>query len=234
MLLERGKIAVILLSVLLAACPAAFAGAPAARGEALVVLKNGLADPLTEEALASVEGRIYVAEVAHGVGARVVNVYGSLSAAGGTVFALFASDKQTTEQLIEALKKRPEVLAASPNHEMRVMGKPKGSGSVSADKKVQEPKNHEVHAVEKPKGSGSVSADKKVQEPKNHEVHAVEKPKGSGSVSADKKVQEPKDHEVHAVEKPKGDGAVSADKKVQEPKSQAKKRKAPAKPKPKK
>ena len=62
----------------------------------------------------------------------------------------------------------------------------------------------------------------------------MEKPKGSGSVSADKKAQEPKDHEVHAVEKPKGDGAVSADKKVQEPKSQAKKRKAPAKPKPKK
>ena len=107
MLLERGKIAVILLSVLLAACPAAFAGAPAARGEALVVLKNGLADPLTEEALASVEGRIYVAEVAHGVGARVVNHYGSLSAAGGTVIALFASDKQTTEEVVEALKKRP-------------------------------------------------------------------------------------------------------------------------------
>ena len=55
-----------------------------------------------------------------------------------------------------------------------------------------------------------------------------------GKVSADKKAQEPKNHEVHAVEKPKGDGAVSADKKVQEPKSQAKKQKAPAKPKPKK
>ena len=128
------------------------------------------------------EGRIYVAEVAHSVGARVVNVYESLSAAGGTIFALFASDRQTTEQLVEALGKRPEVLAVSPNHEVRMMGKPKGSGAVSADKKAQEPKNHKVHAVEKPKG----------------------------------------------------DGAVSADKKVQEPKSQAKKRKAPAKPKPKK
>ncbi len=139
-MLEKGKITVILLSMLLAACPAAFAGAPAAPGEALVVLKNGLAGPLTEETLASVEGRIYVAEVAHGVGARVVNVYESLSAAGGTIFALFASDKQTTEQLIEALEKRPEVLAVSPNHEVRMMGKPKGSGAVSADKKVQEPK----------------------------------------------------------------------------------------------
>ena len=139
-MLERCNLAVILLFLLLAACPAAFAGAPAVPGEALVVLKNGLAEPLTEEALASVEGRVYVAEVAHGVGARVVNVYESLSAAGGTIFALFASDRQTTEQLIEALKKRPEVLAVSPNHEMHMMGSPKGGGMVSADKKVQEPK----------------------------------------------------------------------------------------------
>lgn len=139
-MLERGKFAVILLFVLLMACSAAFAGAPAALGEALVVLKNGLAEPLTEEALASVEGRIYVAEVAHGVGARVVNVYESLSAAGGTIFALFASDKQTTEQLVEALEKCPEVLAVSPNHEVRMMGKPRGGGavpvSVDKDKKV--------------------------------------------------------------------------------------------------
>ena len=55
-MLERCSLTVILLSVLLAACPTAFAGAPAAPGEALVVLKNGLAEPLTEEALASVEG----------------------------------------------------------------------------------------------------------------------------------------------------------------------------------
>ena len=154
-MLERCSLTVILLSVLLAACPAAFAGAPAAPGEALVVLKNGLAEPLTEEALASVEGRVYVAEVARGVGARVVNVYESLSAAGGTVFALFASDGQTTEQLLEALKKRPEVLAVSPNHEIRVMGKPMGSGVVSPDKKVQEPKpqtkKREVPAKPKPK-----------------------------------------------------------------------------------
>ena len=150
-MLERGKFAVILLSMLLAACPAAFAGAPAAPGEALVVLKNGLAGPLTEEALASVEGRIYVAEVAHGVGARVVNVYESLSAAGGTIFALFASDNLTTEQLIEALEKRPEVLAVSPNHEVRMMGKPKGSGAVSADKKEPKPRTKKQEAPAKPK-----------------------------------------------------------------------------------
>ena len=138
--MERIRLVVFLLSVLLTACPAAFADAPAAPGEALVVLKNGLAEPLTEESLSSVEGRLYVAEVAHSVGARVVNVYESLSAAGGTIFALFASDRQTTEQLVEVLEKRPEVLAVSPNHEVRMMGKPKGSGAVSADKKVQEPK----------------------------------------------------------------------------------------------
>ena len=133
--MERIRLVVFLLSVLLTVCPAAFADAPAAPGEALVVLKNGLAEPLTEEALSSVEGRIYVAEVAHSVGARVVNVYESLSAAGGTIFALFASDRQTTEQLVEALGKRPEVLAVSPNHEVRLLGKPMGSGAFSSDKK---------------------------------------------------------------------------------------------------
>ena len=56
-MLERCNLAVILLFLLLAACPAAFAGAPAVPGEALVVLKNGLAEPLTEEALASMEGQ---------------------------------------------------------------------------------------------------------------------------------------------------------------------------------
>ena len=154
-MMGRIRLAVFLLCALTATCSAAFAGAPASPGEALVVLKNGLTEPLTEEALASVEGRIYVAEVAHSVGARVVNVYESLSAAGGTIFALFASDRQTTEQLVEALGKRPEVLAVSPNHEVRMMGKPKGSGVVSADEKVQEPKpqtkKREVPAKPKPK-----------------------------------------------------------------------------------
>ena len=43
--MERIRLVVFLLSVLLTVCPAAFADAPAAPGEALVVLKNGLAEP---------------------------------------------------------------------------------------------------------------------------------------------------------------------------------------------
>ena len=132
-ILERIRLAVFILGMFLAVCPAASAAERPAAGQALVVLRNGLAEPLTEEALASVEGRIYVAEVAHSVGARVEKVYESLSVAGGTIFALFASERQTTEQLVEALKQCPEVLAASPNREIRTMRRPGVNGTVSAD-----------------------------------------------------------------------------------------------------
>ena len=121
-MMGRIRLAVFLLCALTATCSAAFADTPAAPGEALVVLENPLTEPLTEEALASVEGRLYVAEVAESVGARVEKVYPSLSEAGGTVFALFSAKGQTTEQLVEALKKRPEVLAASPNKRVRLVG----------------------------------------------------------------------------------------------------------------
>ena len=131
-MMGRIRLAVFLLCALTATCSAAFAGAPASPGEALVVLKNGLTEPLTEEALASVEGRIYVAEVARGVGARVVNVYGSLSAAGGTIFALFSAEGQTSEELIAALKQCPEVLAVSPNREVRILKRPRAVPSAPA------------------------------------------------------------------------------------------------------
>lgn len=128
-MMGRIKLAVFLLCALTATCSAASAAEP---GEALVVLKNGLAEPLTEEALASVEGRIYVAEVARGVGAYVVSVYGGLSAAGGTIFALFAAEGQTSEELVEALKQCPEVLAVSPNREVRILKKPRAVPSAPA------------------------------------------------------------------------------------------------------
>lgn len=131
--MERLRLAVFILVVILAVCSAAPAAERPAAGQALVVLRNVLTEPLTEEALASVEGRIYVAEIAHSVGARVEKVYESLSVAGGTIFALFTSERQTTEQLVEALKQCPDVLAASPNHEIRMMRKSKVSGTVSAD-----------------------------------------------------------------------------------------------------
>lgn len=128
-MMGRIKLAVFLLCALTATCSAASAAEP---GEALVVLRNGLAEPLTEEALASVEGRLYVAEVARGVGARVVNVYGGLSAAGGTIFALFSAEGQTSEELVEALKQCPEVLAASPNREVRILKRPRAIPSAPA------------------------------------------------------------------------------------------------------
>ena len=131
-MMGRIRLAVFLLCALTATCSAAFADTPAAPGEALVVLENPLTEPLTEEALASVEGRLYVAEVARGVGARVVNGYGGLSAAGGTIFALFSAEGQTSEELVEALKQCPEVLAASPNREVRILKRPRAIPSAPA------------------------------------------------------------------------------------------------------
>ena len=163
--LERVRLAAFLLVALARAWGASSAADAAERavpGQALVVLKNwlikdGVEEPLTEAALASVEGRIYVAEVAHAVGARVVQVYEELSIAGGTVFALFASERQTAEQLIEALKKRPEVLAVSPNRQIRAIGSEsakKVEKPVSADKKApakQEKAGAEKAKAKKPK-----------------------------------------------------------------------------------
>lgn len=147
--MDRIRCMVLVLFALLAACPAV-AAERSAPGQALVVLKNGLKGPLTQEALLSVEGRVYVAGVALGAEARVVEVYDGLSVAGGTIFALFASDRHTTEELIAALKKRPEVLAVSSNREVRTMG--------SADVRPKAA----VKPKEKPqKGAGTASGDKR-------------------------------------------------------------------------
>lgn len=163
--MERVRLAAFLLVALvlaLGASAAADAAERAAPGQALVVLKNGLAkngaeEPLTEASLASVEGRIYVAEVAHAVGARVVQVYEELSIAGGTVFALFASERQTAEQLIEALKKRPEVLAVSPNRQIRAVG-------TGSPKKVEQPASEDKKAPAKQEKAGAEKA--KAKKPK--------------------------------------------------------------------
>ncbi|NLL37529.1 MAG: S8 family serine peptidase, partial [Fretibacterium sp.] len=42
--------------------------------------------------------------------------YSALSSVSGTTFALIKSETQTTEEMLEELAKRPEVLAASPNY----------------------------------------------------------------------------------------------------------------------
>ncbi|NLL36838.1 MAG: S8 family serine peptidase, partial [Fretibacterium sp.] len=46
--------------------------------------------------------------------------YSALSSVSGTTFALIKSETQTTEEMLEELAKRPEVLAASPNYLSRL------------------------------------------------------------------------------------------------------------------
>ncbi|NLL36429.1 MAG: hypothetical protein GX256_02765 [Fretibacterium sp.] len=106
----------LILGFVTGACEAA----PRPLGEVLVVLRNELTKPLTASVVMSAPGQLYVARVAHTAGARVAHTYDALSEASGTIFALFTSDTQTTEQLLESLKNCPEVLAASPNRKMQV------------------------------------------------------------------------------------------------------------------
>ena len=119
---------------------------PKLAGEVLVVLKNELKEPLTAADVMSAEGRFYVARVAQTVGARVAHTYDALSEAGGAIFALFASESKTTEELLEALKKCPEVLAASPNREVRIQAEPKEKTTPKsgAPKPPTQPKKQEI------------------------------------------------------------------------------------------
>ncbi len=105
--------------VLVRLCTSVAWGAEMSQRQVLVVLKNPFDEPLTISLLDGVDGRFYVAKVAWSVDARVLRVYQELSQAGGTIFALFESDAPA-EGLTEALRKRPEVLAASVNGSLRV------------------------------------------------------------------------------------------------------------------
>ena len=93
-------------------------------GQALVVLRGGVS-------------RVTAADVSHGgarnrlnyvaasTQARVLSTYPALSEASGReVFALVASDRKTTEELVRELEKDPNVLAASPNYRVYPLKSP--------------------------------------------------------------------------------------------------------------
>ena len=63
--------------------------------------------------------------VAASAQARVLSTYPALSEASGReVFALVASDRKTTEELLRELEKDPNVLAASPNYRVYPLKSP--------------------------------------------------------------------------------------------------------------
>ena len=80
-------------------------------GQALVVLKGGVSH-VTAADVSHGGARSQLNRVAASARARVLSTYPALSEASGReVFALVASDRKTTEELLRELEKDPNVLA---------------------------------------------------------------------------------------------------------------------------
>ena len=102
-------------------------------GEALVVFKKAPGDGVTAASVERGSESFRLAALAAVSGARVAQAYGALSEAGDGVFALVRSETKTAEQLVEDLRARADVLAASPNHISRVMREPNDPRYVSGE-----------------------------------------------------------------------------------------------------
>lgn len=92
----------------------------AASGEALVVFRKAPGADVTAASVERGMDSFRLASLAAASGARVARAYGSLSEAGGGVFALVRSESRTTKELVEALRARPDVAAVSANHTVRI------------------------------------------------------------------------------------------------------------------
>ena len=117
---------------LLAAPWGAFA-TPYVEGEALVVFKKASGSTVTAASVERGSESFRLAALAAASGARVAQAYGALSEAGDGVFALIRSETRTAEQLVEDLRARADVLAASPNYITRLMREPNDLRYASGD-----------------------------------------------------------------------------------------------------
>ena len=102
-------------------------------GEALVVFRKAPGDGVTAASVERGSESFRLAALAAASGARVAQAYGALSEAGDGVFALIRSETRTAEQLVEDLKARADVVAASPNYITRTMRTPNNPQYVSGD-----------------------------------------------------------------------------------------------------
>ena len=100
-------------------------------GEALVVFRKAPGDGVTAASVERGSESFRLAALAAASGARVAQSYGALSEAGDGVFALVRSETRTAEQLVEDLRARADVLAASPNYITRAMREPNDPRYVS-------------------------------------------------------------------------------------------------------
>ena len=131
---NRARKTRLLLAALLCAAfvPSALA-ASYVPGEALVVFKKAPGAAVTASSVERGSESFRLASLAAASGARVAQAYGALSEAGGGVFALIRSETRTAEQLVEDLKARADVVAASPNYITRAMRTPNDPRYVSGD-----------------------------------------------------------------------------------------------------
>ena len=53
------------------------------------------------------------------VDSEVIDVYETISELDGSIFVLLRSHSKTTQELIDALKSRPDVVSVSPNYKLR-------------------------------------------------------------------------------------------------------------------
>ena len=134
MIESMAKKTTFLLAVLLCAAlvPPALA-ASHVPGEALVLFKRAPGAAVTAASVERGAESFRLASLAAASGARVAQAYGSLSEAGDGVFALVRSETRTAEQLVEDLRARADVLAASPNRISRVMREPNDPRYVSGE-----------------------------------------------------------------------------------------------------
>ena len=103
---------------------AARAGARYVPGDVLVVFRGEEGTRVRAASLRMGREAFRVASLATTVGARVETTYPALSEAGNGVFAHLHSDVISTEELVENLLARDDVLAASPNRIARAMVTP--------------------------------------------------------------------------------------------------------------
>ena len=116
------KILAILSLLLLLAGPSA--GEGRGPGDVLVVFKAEEGARVTASSLDMGRDAFRVASIATASGAWVKDTYVGLSEAGNTVFALLHSETESEEALIEKLRARPDVVAVSPNYEVRIAALP--------------------------------------------------------------------------------------------------------------
>lgn len=145
---RAGKTRLLLAALLCAAFVPPALAASYVEGEALVVFKKAPGAAVTAASVERGSESFRLASLAAASGARVAQAYGALSEAGGGVFALVRSETRTAEQLVEDLRARADVVAASPNYITRAMREPNdpryGSGELWGLSAIRAPEAWDV------------------------------------------------------------------------------------------